>query len=210
MDNKPEGYYDPKNDPEERRNEIKFQRPAPRAEVFPEVTDEQVDLREKVRAKHQANVEAIQRRGLHDRIVAKLRHWEVLEEGGYPLELADKADDVIAGLEVALEELEKTPPDNQAFAGNVEGAVGDLEAAIADGVVDPEVGQTLADLLAGIVRQVADDLIADAIAAGGDAGEITDAESSLAEGDDFLAELKFKDAVAKYKNAISRAESAAS
>ena len=35
---KPAGYYDPKPDPEERRNEVKFRRPAPRAEVRPEVT----------------------------------------------------------------------------------------------------------------------------------------------------------------------------
>ncbi len=64
-------------------------------EVFPEITDKQAALREKVRAKHQANVDAIQRRGLHDRIVAKLRHWEVLEEGGYPLERGDRAEVVL-------------------------------------------------------------------------------------------------------------------
>ncbi len=48
-----------------------------------------------MRAKHQANVDAIQRRGLHDRVVAKLRHWEVLEEAGYPLERGDRAEVVL-------------------------------------------------------------------------------------------------------------------
>jgi hypothetical protein len=62
--------------------------------------------------------------------------------------------------------------------------------------------------LASIVRQRAVELIAEAIAAGGDQGEIEDAEDLLAEEDGLLAELKYKDAAAKYKHAISKAESA--
>ena len=79
---KPEGYY---GDPESMLPD----------EVFPEITDEQVKLREDVRAKHQANVDSIQRRGLHDRIVAKLHHWAVLEEAGFPLGRGDKAEVVL-------------------------------------------------------------------------------------------------------------------
>ncbi len=67
----------------------------PETEVFPELTDEQVELREDVRAQHQSNVDSIKRRGLHDRIVAKLHHWEILEEAGYPLERGDKAEVVL-------------------------------------------------------------------------------------------------------------------
>ena len=85
MDNKPIGYYGPEES----------MRPDREKEIFPELTDEQVDLREKARTQHQANVESIQRRGLHDRVVAKLRHWEVLEEAGYPLERGDKAEVVL-------------------------------------------------------------------------------------------------------------------
>ncbi len=80
---KPAGYYG--DDPESMRPD----------DVLPELTEEQVDLREDARAQHQANVDAIQRRGLHARIVAKLRHWELLEGGGYPLERGDKAEVVL-------------------------------------------------------------------------------------------------------------------
>jgi len=35
-----------------------------------------------------------------------------------------------------LEELNKTPPDTEAVLGNIEGAVGDIEAALEDGLLD--------------------------------------------------------------------------
>ena len=79
---KPAGYY---GDPESML----------RDEVFPDITDKQAAFREKLRAKHQANVHSIQRRGLHERVVAKLRHWEVLEGGGYPMGRADLAEVVL-------------------------------------------------------------------------------------------------------------------
>lgn len=66
-----------------------------RDEIFPEVTDEQIAFRDKVVAQHQANVDAIQRRGLHEKIVAKLHHWETLEGGGYPMGRADLAEVVL-------------------------------------------------------------------------------------------------------------------
>ena len=81
---KPEGYY---GDPASMLPD--------KSGLFPELTEEQVALRESERARHQANVDSIQRRGLHERIVAKLRHWEVLEGGGYPMGLADKAEVVL-------------------------------------------------------------------------------------------------------------------
>lgn len=68
-------------------------------EVFPEITDEQRDQqarleakREAIRDQHQANVEAIQRRGLHDRIVVKLDHWTALEAAGHEMDRGDKAE----------------------------------------------------------------------------------------------------------------------
>jgi hypothetical protein len=64
-------------------------------EVFPELTDEQVELREDARAKHQSSVDAIKRRGLHERIVAKLDHWSLLEKAGYPLDRGDRAEVVL-------------------------------------------------------------------------------------------------------------------
>ncbi len=77
-------------------------------EVFPDITDEQVELREKVSAEHQENVDDIRRRGLHDRILAKLRHWETLEGGGYPMGRADRAEVVLLKTMLAevVEEME--------------------------------------------------------------------------------------------------------
>ena len=85
MDNKPDGYYGPEES----------MRPDPEKEVFPSLTDEQVELREKEIAKHRANVASIQRRGLYDRVVAKLNHWKALEEAGYPLGRGDEAEVVL-------------------------------------------------------------------------------------------------------------------
>ena len=36
--------------------------------------------------KHQANVDAIKRRGLHDRVISKLHYWKSLECDGYNLD----------------------------------------------------------------------------------------------------------------------------
>jgi len=36
--------------------------------------------------KHQANVDAIKRRGLHDRVISKLHYWKSLECDGYTLD----------------------------------------------------------------------------------------------------------------------------
>ena len=92
--------------------------------------------------------------------------------------------------------------------GSIEGAVGDLEAALG---VDPEKDAMLTDQmeqLAAVARQLAVDAITEAVAQGGDPTGIGDAEQSMANGDTFLAEGKFKDAVAKYKDALAKAESA--
>ncbi len=61
--------------------------------------------------------------------------------------LADKTEDGLATVLTAIEELEKTPPDNQAAVGNIEGAVGDLEAAVQDGLLGSATGNDLMDRL---------------------------------------------------------------
>ena len=122
--------------------------------------------------------------------------------------LADKVEDAKAYLETALAELVKTPPDNQAAVANLEGAVGDLEAAVSDGLLDPTQGTDLMDQLAGAARKLAVDALNQAIAQGGDPDSISDAEQALAEGDALRALGAFKDAVNAYKDALAKAESA--
>ena len=122
--------------------------------------------------------------------------------------LADKMEDALASCNTAIDELNKTPPDNQAALGNIEGAVGDIEAAVNEGL-DETTGNILMDNLAGVARQIAQEAIDIAIATpGSDSGEIADAQQSLADGDTLRADEQFKDAVNKYKDALSKAESA--
>ena len=121
--------------------------------------------------------------------------------------LADKVDDAIAKLETVVAELNKTPPDNQAAIGNIEGAVDDLEAAVQDGL-DPAEGEALMDGLAAVAQQLALTAINDAIDRGGDGSKIATAQDALAEGDGLRASTAYKDAVGKYKDAVANAEGA--
>jgi len=123
--------------------------------------------------------------------------------------LADKMEDVNSKVETALDELNKTPPDNQAAVGNIEGAVGDIQAAVESGDLDAATGTDLMDQLAGIAKQLAVDAIDAAIATpGSDPVEVADAQQFLADGDALRTDGKFKDAVNKYKDALAKAESA--
>jgi hypothetical protein len=122
--------------------------------------------------------------------------------------LADKVEDVRDKFRVAVVELNKTPPDNQAAVGNIEGAVGDVQAAVDDGVLDPALGDLLMDQLAGVAKQIASNAIEQATAGGGDSDKIADAVMARADGDALLASPTYKDAVNKYKDAVSIAEGA--
>ena len=62
--------------------------------------DKQQTLDE-AREKHHRNVEAIQRRGKHDRIVSRLEYWKTLELRGFTLRPGDRAE--IKGLVTDLE-----------------------------------------------------------------------------------------------------------
>ena len=136
-------------------------------------------------------------------IIAQLQ--EIVDNNpGTPL--ADKIEDALAKAQTALDELNKEPPDNQAAVGNIEGAVGDLEAAVSEGL-DSEQGTELMDLLVGIPRTLAADALDGAIAHGQcDSDVIDDAQQGLDEGDELRAEGAFKDAVNKYKDALAKAE----
>ena len=94
--------------------------------------------------------------------------------------------------------------------------MGELEAAVSDGLLDLEQGRQLMDQLAGIARQLAENALAEAISQGGDPQEINDAQQALAEGDAarllgnlFMVE-GFKEAVNRYKDALAKAESSLS
>jgi serine protease AprX len=121
---------------------------------------------------------------------------------------SDKLEDAREKLQKALDELNKTPPQRQAALGAIEGAMGDLEAAAAEGHLDAGERTRLLDRVTGAARQVAVDSIKEATNRGGNASKVSEANSYLNEGDALRAATSFKQAVAKYKDAVSKAEGA--
>jgi serine protease AprX len=121
---------------------------------------------------------------------------------------SDKLEDARDKLRKALEELKKTPPARQSAMGAIEGALGDLEAAAAEGHLDAMQSTRLLDRVTGAARQLAVDAIKEATARGGKAAEIAEANRFLNEGDALRGVGSFKAAVNKYKDALSKAESA--
>ena len=68
--------------------------------------------------------------------------------------IADKAEDVRNKLITSINELSKSPPDIQAARGNIEGAKGDLQAMIDDGLIDSAKGLALMNLLSALSGQL--------------------------------------------------------
>jgi Zn-dependent M28 family amino/carboxypeptidase len=120
-----------------------------------------------------------------------------------PGPLADKVEDALAKFQSASAELAKTRPDRQAAIGNIEGANGDLEAAVKEGL-DAAQGAALMDELTSVARQFAAGAINMAIANNRSPSRIAEAQRSLADGDALRTAGRFKDAVNKYKDALSK------
>jgi Tol biopolymer transport system component len=122
--------------------------------------------------------------------------------------LADKIDDALDAVDTASDELAKQPPDRQAALGALEGAAGDIEAAVKDGLLDAGQATPILEQLAAAARLLAVTAIAEANAAGGDPATIAQAEQALAAGDGQRSAGAFKDAINRYKDALAKAESA--
>ena len=137
----------------------------------------------------------------------------LIDESG-DRELADKAEDVVSKLEDAARELSKERADFPAAAGNIEGAIGDLEAAVRDRLLDPDAGIALMDDLAGISRGLASRALRAASRNRRNRDEIQQAGADLSRGDSLRSAGRrgsvraFKNAAARYKDALGKAESA--
>lgn len=121
---------------------------------------------------------------------------------------ADKLEDALDKVRKAIEKCSKNPPDRQGAVGELEGAAGDIEAAIKGRLVTGAAAAPVLQELASIARSFAVEAIEEAIARRGNRGQITAAQALLKVGDGFLAQSRFKDAIAKFKDALSRAEGA--
>jgi hypothetical protein len=122
--------------------------------------------------------------------------------------LGSKAEDALDKLNKADVELAKTPPDLRAALNNIEDAVGDVEAAVEHGLLAAARGNTIMAILADEARSLAESAIGAAISGGGDVTKIVLAEERLAEGDLHFAAGAYKVAVSRYRDALSKAESA--
>ena len=118
--------------------------------------------------------------------------------------VGDKLEDAGAKCNEGLMKLTQAPPDRQGAAGSIEGAIGDLESAAALGLD----ANGFMENLAGVVRMLATDAIGEAVDRDGNEGKIAEAQALVVEGDLRAAADAFKDAAAKYKDALSKAEGA--
>jgi len=123
-------------------------------------------------------------------------------------ELADAIQDIIDEAQDVLDELSETPPDNEDAVGNIGDVVDEIQEAVDDELLDSTQGIQLMDQFSGIARQMAVNAIDDAIAQGGDADDISEAQDLLAEGDALRASNGFEDAVDSYEDAVEKAEDA--
>jgi hypothetical protein len=122
--------------------------------------------------------------------------------------LANKLEGALDKLEKADFELAKTPADREAALNNIEDAIGDVEAAVEQGLLAAARGNTIMLLLADEARSYAKVAIGEAIERGGELSKIVDAERRLAEGDVHLAAGAYKQAAGRYRDALSKAENA--
>ncbi|MFQ5656767.1 MAG: Ig-like domain-containing protein [Candidatus Methylomirabilales bacterium] len=137
-------------------------------------------------------------------ICAKL---QVIVDSNPGTPLADKVEDALDKCRDALGDLAETPPDNQDAVGKIKDAVAKVDAAINEGL-NPQEGTKRMDQLARTARQLATEALDQAIDEGGDSGKIADAQEARTEGDALRASSEFRDAVAKYREALQKAESA--
>jgi HYR domain len=121
--------------------------------------------------------------------------------------LADKIEDALAACQAGLIKLAVAPPDRQSTAGAIEGAIGDVDAAVSAGLSTAR-GTQLMTGLCGVGRLLAQTAIDEATLRGASSEKIGEAMKLRDEGDAKRAASDYKDAAAKYKDALAKAESA--
>jgi PKD repeat protein len=122
--------------------------------------------------------------------------------------LSDKLEDALAKTQEAQAAIAAQNMQRATGLGAIEGAVGDIQAAVNDGLLDTATGNSLMQQLSGIARQLALDEIEEAQARGGNATVIQDAQSYFNQAEQLRSTGTYKDSVGKYKDAIAKAESA--
>ena len=120
----------------------------------------------------------------------------------------DKAEDALKKVESGIKKLNRANPDRQGAFGEIEGAVGDLEAAVKSRLFTAAQIRPIFDALTGAAWVTAVDARQRAINRGGKPSKIAEAQTAINLGNQRWAQGRFKDAVAAYKTAVAKAESA--
>ena len=140
-----------------------------------------------------------------DRITGDLKRMVEVNQG---TPIADKIEDSLAKVQSANGKLSQAPADRQGGLGDLEGAVGDIEAALNDRLLRARVANGLMERIASVARQLATRAVSDAAARRRGSAGITEAERALAAGDAERRGSRYKNAVAHYKDALSKADGA--
>lgn len=97
---------------------------------------------------------------------------------------------------------------NQGAISELEAAVGVLDSALSDGLLDTAQAREILAGLAVDAKRIVVDIIDAAMSSGGNAAGIANAQQDLADGDALRGSGAYGDAVSKYKQAAAAAESA--
>ena len=126
---------------------------------------------------------------------------------------ADKLEDIVAKLAVASAEFSKMPPENIVAVRNLEAAVGDLQAAIDAGLVNPAQGNGWQNEIVALALAVANIAINLALIRAGAPPvpvpipvDIVEAQKSVVVGIGFFDLFKFLEAIKEFLEALEKAE----
>jgi CSLREA domain-containing protein len=122
--------------------------------------------------------------------------------------LAQRLSGVLEKVRMAIEKGCRIPPYRQGATDRIAEAAGDLEDALEEGVISNTDAIPLLQKLAEAARMFAQEAIADAMARGGNKGQITAAQNFVRQADKHVTRNRFEDACAKYEDAVNKAEGA--
>jgi hypothetical protein len=148
--------------------------------------------------------------GLHPRPLDALAQAVVVLTAlaAQPGPLGDKAEDALAKVQAAIAKLNRSRPERVGALGELEGAAGDIQAAVNSRLLTAAQARPVLDLITGAAWLVALDARDRAIARGGRPSKIAEANTSITQGNQRWAARRHKDAIARYKDAVAKAESA--
>jgi hypothetical protein len=119
--------------------------------------------------------------------------------------LADKVEDALFALEDGFAALAESPPAREPALGHFEGAAGDFEAAINEGMLSRTYGNGLLNRVAGVSRFQATQAAAVNACSPRDRNKLTAAAQALSLGDSRRSAGRYKDAVAAYRDSTTLA-----